>query len=96
MNAVAPGAAPTGGPLSESRRWRDDDGFHVDVRGLLPPGPLAAILDLIDSNDDGTPIIVHHERDPKLRYAELAELGWSARHVDGDPGEFLLRLERVA
>ncbi len=96
MNAIAPRAPATGGPLSEARRWREADGLHVDVRGLLPPGPLAAILDLIDSIDDRTPVIVHHERDPKMLYPELAELGWSAMRIDGVPGEIRLKLERMA
>jgi hypothetical protein len=54
------------------------------------------ILDRIDSIDDGKPNIVDRRRDPKLRYAELADLGWTARHSDGNPRDFLLRLERAS
>jgi hypothetical protein len=40
-------------------------------------------------------VIVHHERDPVLLYGELAERGWTVEHVDGDPGEVRLKLERA-
>ena len=55
------------------------DGMHIDVRGLSPPDPLVAILELVGSIGDATPVIVHHERDPQMLYPELAEIGWTAR-----------------
>jgi hypothetical protein len=39
---------------------------------------------------------VHHDRDPKLLYPELAELGWTAERIEGNPGEVRLKLERAA
>ncbi|HEY8708547.1 MAG TPA: DUF2249 domain-containing protein [Burkholderiaceae bacterium] len=81
--------APTG------KRWRDADGLHIDVRGLAAPGPLVAILRLIESVDDATPVIVHHDRDPKLLYPELAERGWGAETIPGEAGEVRLKLQRV-
>jgi hypothetical protein len=39
---------------------------------------------------------VHHERDPTFLYPELAEIGWSATTIDGEPGEVRLRLARNA
>ena len=78
---------PTG-----SATWRADDGWHIDVRGLSPPGPLVAILRLVESITDATPVVVHHDRDPELLYPELAERGWRAEHVAGEPGEVRLRL----
>jgi hypothetical protein len=91
VNAAAPGhaAAP----------WRDDDGLHVDVRGLAPPAPLVAILRLVEASVDDTPLIVHHDRDPLLLYPELAERGWVAVRLPdsaGAPGEVRLRLQRLA
>jgi len=78
------------------RRWTEDDGVHIDVRGLPAPEPLVAILELVGSmHDDGT-VIVHHDRDPRMLYPELAELGWSAEPIDGDPGEVRLRLVRAS
>jgi hypothetical protein len=75
--------------------WREDDALHIDVRGLPPPRPLVAILALVESISDGTPVVVHHERDPRMLYPELAELGWTARRIDAPPGEVRLRIERV-
>ena len=60
-------------PAREARRWRDAEGEHIDVRGLPPPEPLVAILRLVATAADGTPVIVHHDRDPLLLYPELAE-----------------------
>ena len=81
--------------LPAAPQWRDDDGLHIDVRGLAPPGPLVAILVLVESVADATPVIVHHDRDPQLLYAELAERGWSAQMLAGDSGEVRLRLQRT-
>ena len=90
MNASAPD-----GRQALGKRWVEADGVHIDVRGLLPPAPLVAILELVESIGDTTPVIVHHERDPQLLYAELAEIGWRAVRIDGTPGEVRLKLERV-
>jgi hypothetical protein len=89
MNASAPG-----GRLAQGKRWVEADGVHIDVRGLPPPAPLVAILELVGSIGDTTPVIVHHERDPQLLYPELAEIGWTAVRIDGAPGEVRLKLER--
>jgi hypothetical protein len=75
------------------RRWTEADGIHIDVRGLPAPEPLVAVLELVGSIGDGTPVIVHLDRDPQMLYPELAELGWSAGQIDGAPGEVRLRLE---
>lgn len=82
-------------PGTEHKPWRDAAGIHIDVRGLAPPAPLVAILRLIDSVADATPVIVHHDRDPRLLYPELAERGWSAHAIPGDVGEVRLQLQRV-
>lgn len=77
------------------RHWSDSDGIHVDVRGLAPPQPMVAILALVESVRDATPIVVHHERDPQFLYPELAELGWAAARIAAPAGEVRLRLERI-
>ena len=79
-------------PSSPARRWRDADGEHIDVRGLAPPQPLVAILRLVASISDATAVVVHHDRDPLLLYGELAEVGWVAQRIAGEPGEVRLRL----
>ena len=83
-------------PDTKQRRWSDADGEHIDVRGLPPPQPLVAILRLVREQGDvgGAAVIVHHDRDPQLLYAELAEIGWLAERIEAEPGEVRLRLER--
>jgi len=89
-----PPVSGVGGP--QQRRWTAADGIHLDVRGLAPPAPLVAIVELIESIEGGTtPVIVHHERDPALLYGELAERGWTVERIDSDPGEVRLKLERA-
>ena len=77
------------------RHWVEPDGIHIDVRGLPAPEPLVAILALVHGLREVTPVIVHHERDPRMLYPELAEIGWSAERIDAEPGEVRLRLERL-
>ena len=78
---------------ARARTWQAGDGWHIDVRGLSPPGPLVAILRLVESlGTSGGPVIVHHDRDPQLLYPELAERGWCAERIAGDPREVRLRL----
>jgi hypothetical protein len=81
---------------AQGKHWTDADGLHIDVRGLAPPGPLVAIVALIESiGGDVTPVIVHHERDPVMLYGELAERGWTVERIDGAPGEVRLKLRKV-
>ena len=77
------------------RCWREADGVHIDVRGLDPPEPLVAILRLIDASSDGGPVVVHHDRDPRLLYPELAERGWAATELAAPSGEVRLKLEAI-
>ena len=79
--------------FSQGRIWVDAEGAHIDVRGLAPPEPLVAILELVRAMREPTPVIVHHDRDPRLLYAELAEIGWSATRIEGASGEVRLKLE---
>ena len=80
-----PASTPPGG-----RRWHDADGTHIDVRGLPAPQPLVAILGLV--RDSAGAVIVHHDRDPQMLYAELAEIGWRAERIPAEPGEVRLLL----
>lgn len=93
MSAGSTGSAPGGDRSDAARQWTEADGIHIDVRGLPPPAPLVRILQLVGSIRDGTPVIVHHDRDPQLLYPELAEIGWTAERIDGEPDEVRLRLE---
>ena len=94
MSASAIDRAPGGGG-PHGKRWTDADGIHIDVRGLAPPAPLVAIIDLVVSIRDATPVIVHHDRDPVMLYGELAERGWTIERIASATGEVRLKLERV-
>jgi hypothetical protein len=74
------------------RRWQEAGAWHIDVRGLAPPQPLVAVLRLVESVTDATPIVVHHDRDPVLLYPQLAERGWAALRIEGEPAEVRLYL----
>jgi hypothetical protein len=88
--------APTGGTSgARGRCWVEGDAVHIDVRGLRPPAPMVAIVELVQKVGPASHVVVHHERDPRMLYPELAELGWEAVRIDGDPGEVRLRLERI-
>ncbi len=80
------------------RQWQDAEGSHIDVRGLSPPQPMVAILRLLQSTGEGVAVIAHLDRDPQMLYPELAQIGWQAEAVAGDPadpGETRLRLTRI-
>jgi len=95
IRSTVPRGPARGDWLAQTRRWMDVDGAHIDVRGLAPPGPLVAIMQLIASVAGAPTVIVHHDRDPLMLYAELAEIGWTAGRIDAPPGEVRLRLERA-
>ncbi len=91
--AAISGTSASAGP---ARRWHDAQGEHIDVRGLPPPQPLVAILRLVhEQGDSGVAVIVHHDRDPRALYPELAEIGWTATRLVSDASLVLLRLERA-
>ncbi len=81
--------------IPRQRIWLEDDGPHIDVRGLDPPEPMVMILELLEKPDTGAAVTVHHEREPLFLYPELAERGWSHALIPGDEGEVRLRLERA-
>lgn len=77
------------------QQWQADDGWHIDVRGLPPPQPLVQILRLVQTVAPDGVVIVHHDRDPQLLYPELAQIGWQAEPISGEPGEVRLRLSKL-
>jgi uncharacterized protein (DUF2249 family) len=72
--------------------WVEQGVAHIDVRGLPAPQPLVAILRRVDTLEPGQTLVVHHDRDPLLLYAELAEIGWEAERVAAPAGEVRLLL----
>ena len=86
------------GPLPSRHapaQWREGQAVHIDVRGMVPPQPLVAILRLVRSTPPGH-VVAHLDRDPVMLYPELAELGWEALPMPGEAGEVRLLLRRVA
>ena len=77
-----------------ARIWSEAADWHIDVRGLNPPEPMLAIISLIETPAVTGPVVVHHEREPVYLYPELAERGWRWTTIEGEAGEFRLRLER--
>jgi len=90
----APDDAPDMAPAlrKPGETWREGDVLHIEVRGLTPPGPLTAVLRLIEAGEART-ILVHHDRDPMLLYPELEERGWEcvSKSTVGDEVRLLLR-----
>ncbi|WP_431857192.1 DUF2249 domain-containing protein [Azospirillum sp.] len=72
--------------------WREGDVMHIEVRGLVPPGPMTAVLRLIEAGE-AQEIVVHHDRDPMLLYPELEERAWECvrKTTHGDEIRLLLR-----
>jgi hypothetical protein len=56
--------------------WREDGVLHIDVRGLVPPEPMVAVLSLLKSGKVRDRLIVHINREPIHLYPELEEWGW--------------------
>jgi hypothetical protein len=86
-------------PAPESRIWTTPDAVHIDVRGLEPPEPMRAILQLIDADEIELALIAHLDREPIFLYPELNERGWAfeilpATDATGED-EFLLRMVRL-
>ncbi len=91
----APGNPVNGREMLDARVWQEGNATtHIDVRGLPPPQPLVQIMQLVSRLSADAVLIVHHDRDPLLLYPELAQIGWWAEAIDGDPGEVRLRLSQ--
>ncbi|OHC75398.1 MAG: hypothetical protein A3G18_05710 [Rhodospirillales bacterium RIFCSPLOWO2_12_FULL_58_28] len=72
--------------------WREDGVVHIDVRGMEPPRPFVAIIELIERPGSGDIVAVRLHRDPVFLYPELTERGWSWERLPACEGEVRLRL----
>jgi hypothetical protein len=88
----ADAAAPAAPVRMPGETWREGGALHIEVRGLAPPGPMTAVIRLIEQGEAG-PIVVHHDRDPMLLYPELEERAWDCvdKHTDGGEVRLTLR-----
>ncbi len=88
-------------PQDGSRVWNDQDGLHIDVRGLDPPQPMVEILGLIASGKAGSVLTAHLDREPIFLYPELDERGWDhellpgCEHGSEHDGEVRLRMVKL-
>jgi hypothetical protein len=77
------------------------EALHIDVRGLAPPEPMRAILQLIDGEEIETVLIAHLDREPIFLYPELNERGWrfeilpATDETPSSEDEVLLRMVRL-
>lgn len=75
------------------RIWSEGSTTHIDVRGLPPPEPFTAIMELVRGG--AAAIVVHHDRNPLPLYEALAAIGWEHELLPAEPGEFRIRLRPV-
>jgi hypothetical protein len=68
---------PCTGPGGHSRIWRSPDATHIDLRGLEPPEPMVAILQMLDRGEVESVLIAHFDREPIFLYPELDDRGWT-------------------
>lgn len=80
--------------MSDTKLWKDKSVNYIDVRGMEPPKPLIAILELIESPQCGDEVIVIHHRDPVYLLPELADRNWSWMYLENNLGQVHLQLTR--
>lgn len=85
---------PAPSPRLPGEEWQEGAVIHIDVRGMVPPGPLHAVLRLMEREPDRV-IIAHLDRDPVLLYAEAEARGWERVGVSTIDGEVRVVLRRV-
>ncbi len=65
----------------------------IDVRGLVPPAPMVAVIELIERPGLGGEVIVSFPREPVHLFPELTERGWAWEMMTPqDTGEHRYRL----
>jgi hypothetical protein len=64
-------------PTDRPRIWQTPEALHIDVRGLEPPEPMLAILQLIDGDEVENALVAYLDREPIFLYPELNERGWA-------------------
>ena len=69
--------------------------IKLDVSGLEPPEPMMKILAMLPTLDEGTSLMVHHHREPKMLYPHLTERGyeWTTTQLAEDSYRIVIRIK---
>lgn len=76
--------------------WQECDNVHIDVRGLVPPQPMVAILSLLKSKKVKHRLIIHIDREPIYLYPELDECGWLYKTTIIDADYYQIELSKLS
>lgn len=68
--------------------------LDMDLRGLVAPNPLIAVLKVIESGAGGASFVVRLLRDPIYLHPELAERNWSAVVLEDTSEGLVVRLKK--
>ncbi|MDP4219694.1 MAG: DUF2249 domain-containing protein [Bacteroidota bacterium] len=70
--------------------------FELDVSGLEPPEPMMRILATLPTLDEGTSLLVHHHREPKMLYPHLTERGyeWITTELAENSYRIVIRIKK--
>ncbi|MBI4082026.1 MAG: DUF2249 domain-containing protein [Candidatus Lambdaproteobacteria bacterium] len=76
--------------------WRDDAGYHLDVRRFLFAGgrPFAVIVDCVSQLAPGERLSVHAPFEPKPLLVQMRRRGYSAASASIEPDHWVVRIER--
>lgn len=67
---------------------------EIDVRELVPPEPMTAILLALSTLPQGEALLVHHSRQPFPLYDKLIATGWAYQCEQKAENYFLLSIFR--
>ncbi|GAA0567439.1 DUF2249 domain-containing protein [Caenispirillum bisanense] len=90
--AAEPEPDPQAEPDAPRKFWIEEDGLHLDVRGLPPPGPMLEVLRFLDGGAHAQTLMVHVPQFPVHLIPELEDRGWTYEIVAEAPGHTVLRL----
>ncbi len=81
--------------MAGAKIWQEGDDVHIDVRGLVPPQPMVAILSLLKSEKVKNHLVVHIDREPIYLYPELDECAWSHETTMVNADYYLIELNKL-
>lgn len=75
--------------------WTEGPVLHLDVRGLVPPRPMVAVLTRLEGEDAPERLTVHLDREPIHLFPELEERGWDYSLEQIDAGYYRVHISRA-